>query len=835
MKIKVFVMIMALVLLFVSCEDMFETMGRWNLNDPLYDKEGNPIDQPDQPPIAPSNLAVSFFLENNNFNLPRVRLQWQNNSSYTQKTIIERAKEGTGDFVLLAEVPYVMDAEGHDNASLQFVDDTLNKDDLSECGYMYRVKAANPRGASAVDEKMFYCPPVIVDFFAVGNTTGSTYGNQDEKFTFSYEIYGLVDTVTWNYGDESTAVLASTDEAPQKQYALNGLFNVSLSATGPGNPDKAVSLTKDNFISINIPRAGFRIFADINPAISGYETEIVDTIIMNPGEQIEIVNEAVFAENIMWSVNFKGSNELITLNNQTSTNYYTIPEETEYGRFEISQIAIGADLDAKVVRKSINVGRGELTLSCTGMDVNNRSITISQERTILFDNTCSGFEPIRLTINYGDGITENVPTDFRSIPHQYVNPGSYTCTLILRTAFYPNEAEISKSIQVNVLGRKLISLPNGISYSTPGDLRSGDMDGDNDTDFMFINGTGTNRSLMWIDVSSGASMAVDYLRTSGSANVLSGAEILQAELVDVGEANLYLIVSVKTTTGIDIRIFKSEGKFWSEVADSAISIVAETACFAVGSIDNTVPDLAIYSSHTDSTGETPVTTNSLTCYSGDATGTPGEPFVFSKSGTVLETISPAGAIKIIVANLSEKQNDEILLLANGTTGKTVYFYEKPGTDGIFTRYDLSIGNGHLIEIGDVDGDSDLDLIVHTGTADGGNLFFYRNQAASQDGAASFSSNNMNYTYSVNTLAVLDVDSDNLSEVVTGSIRTYLMLRNFEGNSFTNAGDPFFKYPDNSGFHYFNSIAMGDIDGDGKSDLLVSEAEGIFWYPNIMIK
>ncbi|MBN2738119.1 MAG: PKD domain-containing protein, partial [Spirochaetales bacterium] len=288
MKINVFVLIMALLLLFSSCEGLFEIKGRWNRNDPNYDPTNDPVNQPNLPPIAPSNLKITFFVDEANEDKPCVRLNWQNNSTFTQKTIVERAPEGSSDFSKIGEVKYIVSPDGQDTASEQFVDDGLSTTQLSETGFVYRITAVNPSGSSEVVDKLFYCPPVI-SFAAYAEATWineKTADNVNITFYFKNQSYGMIDTYSWNFGD-NTEIIA--EENPSHIFRTKNIYSITLTCDGKGGKN---SYTRDDYVAIGMPQANFSLYTD-----SGFGAEsLIDenNMLVDDGDTIYIQESSVF-------------------------------------------------------------------------------------------------------------------------------------------------------------------------------------------------------------------------------------------------------------------------------------------------------------------------------------------------------------------------------------------------------------------------------------------------------------------------------------------------------------------------------------------------------------
>ncbi len=144
-------------------------------------------------------------------------------------------------------------------------------------------------------------------------------------------------------------------------------------------------------------------------------------------------------------------------------------------------------------------------------------------------------------------------------------------------------------------------------------------------------------------------------------------------------------------------------------------------------------------------------------------------------------------------------------------------------DGSFTGpISFGIGvNGSSISLGDIDADGDLDLIVTGGSGAGSRLDRYMNNGdGSFTGPISFG---IGVNSSSISLGDIDMDGD-LDLIVAGSGRLDRYINNSDGNFIgpTNFG---------SGVGDYCSITLGDIDSDGDLDLIVAGSSRLDRYIN----
>ncbi|MBL8898727.1 MAG: VCBS repeat-containing protein [Planctomycetes bacterium] len=196
------------------------------------------------------------------------------------------------------------------------------------------------------------------------------------------------------------------------------------------------------------------------------------------------------------------------------------------------------------------------------------------------------------------------------------------------------------------------------------------------------------------------------------------------------------------------------------------------------------------------------------------------------TGTFLDT----GASRMPVRNyatsavtLGDVDRDGDLDLVLGNRGQRNRLYLNNGT-GLFTdattsRMPIGLYDTTSLALGDVDGDSDLDLVVGNTGSSGGQSFLYLNNGTGTftDATASLMPVGL---YGTTSLVLGDVDRDGDLDLVVGNSgasggqsRLYL---NSGAGTFTDATAS--RMP--VGSYVTTSLALGDIDSDGDLDLVV---------------
>ena len=205
---------------------------------------------------------------------------------------------------------------------------------------------------------------------------------------------------------------------------------------------------------------------------------------------------------------------------------------------------------------------------------------------------------------------------------------------------------------------------------------------------------------------------------------------------------------------------------------------------------------------------------------GDASG--------SNTGTFSNgsTIALASASKILLGDVDG--DGDLDLIASGGVVRLNGGDASGSNTGTFSNGSTTAGAGAEIVLGDVDGDGDLDLLTVGGqTAQGlGTVLVFLNggnATGSNTGVFSLSSTVLTGS-STNSLALGDVDGDGDLDIVTGNqgftTATASVRLNGGDASGSNTGT-FSNGSTATIIAYLNDIALGDVDGDGDLDLLAA--------------
>ncbi|HLQ38765.1 MAG TPA: FG-GAP-like repeat-containing protein, partial [Planctomycetota bacterium] len=195
---------------------------------------------------------------------------------------------------------------------------------------------------------------------------------------------------------------------------------------------------------------------------------------------------------------------------------------------------------------------------------------------------------------------------------------------------------------------------------------------------------------------------------------------------------------------------------------------------------------------------------------------------YDTTSLALGDVDGDGDLDLVVGNYWGTQS---LLYINNGTGTF--------TDATASRMPAGSYSTTSLALGDVDGDGDLDLVVGNQGNPGGQSLLYLNNGTGTFTDATASRMPVG-SYITNSLVLGDMDGDGDLDLVVGNSSYYsgqslLYLNNGTG-TFTDATAS--RIP--AGYYNTNSLALGDVDGDGDLDLVLgNDARPSLLYQNLL--
>jgi len=167
---------------------------------------------------------------------------------------------------------------------------------------------------------------------------------------------------------------------------------------------------------------------------------------------------------------------------------------------------------------------------------------------------------------------------------------------------------------------------------------------------------------------------------------------------------------------------------------------------------------------------------------------------------------------------------------DGSTGKGIRIWHSTGSGWRSAASPITSGEYADIEVGDLEGDGDLDIVAAHRVSNRG-IHFFRNDSDS-GGSWHYDdiSGNPTNTGYYQDVAFRDLNHDGLMDVAGavnvagGGLHVFLSL---EGGGWS---DDF--APDDDGDKY-NAVGLADLNGDGNPDVVAASGSGLAWFPSTL--
>ena len=353
--------------------------------------------------------------------------------------------------------------------------------------------------------------------------------------------------------------------------------------------------------------------------------------------------------------------------------------------------------------------------------------------------------------------------------------------------------------------------------SGPASVAVGDVDGDGDLDLLTAN-SGTNT--VSLRLNGGNATGSNTGVFSGGGDIVVGNNPFNVKLVDVdGDGDLDLLVANNGSATVSVRLNNGTGAF---SGGSEVSVGPGPRNLAVGDVDGD-GDVDLVTANTSLA----IGTVSVRLNGGTGAFSSGGEVTLSSSiiDVTLGDVDSDGDLDLAVADYNNAKVSVRLNGGNATGSNTGTF--SGGSEVNTGSYTSSV------TLADVDGDRDLDMV--TGNFFTVNIRLNGGDATGTNASSGTFSNGVDLGTGGAHAELGDVDGDGDLDLVTSSINTGgAVTVSLNGGDATGSNTGAFGaasvWGDGSGFT--DNIGLGDVDGDGDLDLLaVMRASAVVTYRN----
>jgi len=356
--------------------------------------------------------------------------------------------------------------------------------------------------------------------------------------------------------------------------------------------------------------------------------------------------------------------------------------------------------------------------------------------------------------------------------------------------------------------------------STPYGVALGDVDGDGKADLVV-----TNQSSNTVSVFRNISTPGSFGASSFAPKVdfPTGTEPIGAIFADVdGDGKLDLIVA--NETGNSVSVFRNTSASGSISSGSFASKIDFTTgvtplIIAVGDLDGDgKPDIVVVDAVSDSVSILRNTSTLGSITSGSFAAEVGFVTGAIPNGIAIGDLDGDGKPDLVVTN---NNSNSVSVFRNiGTSGSIT-------TSSFAAKVDFATGtNPIFVAIGDLDGDGKADLAVANNISN--NVSVLRNTSSPGSITGTSFAAKIDFAAGVNPVGLVigDADGDGKLDLMIAnqSGNSVSLLRNTSVSGSISAGS-FASKIDLSTGALPSGVAFGDVDGDGRPDLLVSNYNG----------
>jgi hypothetical protein len=181
----------------------------------------------------------------------------------------------------------------------------------------------------------------------------------------------------------------------------------------------------------------------------------------------------------------------------------------------------------------------------------------------------------------------------------------------------------------------------------------------------------------------------------------------------------------------------------------------------------------------------------------------------------------SGGVRVAVGDVNgDSHLDIITAPGNGTGPHVKVFSGASGAEiGSFFAYDPAFTGGVFVATGDINNDGADDIITAAGPGGGPHIKVF--SGVDNTSLGSFFAYDPGFTGGVR-VAVGDVNGDGFADIITGTATVATQVKVFSGQTWNEIG-AFFAY--SPSFQGGVFVAAGDVNGDGKADVITGAGPG----------
>jgi fibronectin-binding autotransporter adhesin len=192
-------------------------------------------------------------------------------------------------------------------------------------------------------------------------------------------------------------------------------------------------------------------------------------------------------------------------------------------------------------------------------------------------------------------------------------------------------------------------------------------------------------------------------------------------------------------------------------------------------------------------------------------------------GPIIQAYTPlfTGGVNIAIGDVDGDGVADVVTGANAGGGPHVKLFSGSNLAEMksFMAYDMAFSGGVNVAVGDVDGDGVLDIITGAGVTGGPHVKVFSGKTGQE--IHTFMAYDLEFTGGV-TVASADFDGDGIADIITGTMSGVPHVKIFSGKDLSLLKS---EFPFGIVFNGGVNVAAGDLDGDGKAEVILGAGPG----------